>query len=1722
MRNIWVCSDLHLWSRDNDSRHPFRSRHNLGKLSDQFAQDIQEDDLLIFLGDLCDPDVTDTAKLAAIVQRIPCRKLMCRGNHDLQDDAFYMEVGFDEVTEVIRLYNIIFSHKPIKVAADELNIHGHLHTEKLVTMGYNHINAYAANWNKDDHPVLLEDLLKSAIVQEHEYTPKELAHVTEKFEKYTSLENDQYTKILDISDWFPLCPVDEAVDIMPNTELAKIAAFCKWMDKTFQYGLRINGHWDPKRNTSSEDWDKYLVVQSPQEIEKSKVGVCWDFVSYEAWYFQKNFPGVDYKTYYIQFFNDDDCPSHTILTFELNGKHYYFECSFRKFAGLYVAKSEEDIINYVLKLMSDNPDPSIPKGELLRKWKYDAWEYDALDSALFGMHCQEYMNHVMGEGRCLYHNYKAPKGVKPLNLDVIHESRDILDEILFKDVDDTKYWLKDDKEYREQAEKGEQSDKSVAAIDETTNPNAKWDDRSFYYVCSENMDDDQLYAGKCIFPTVAEAAEYWAFGSPTPAGPGEYWVHSIVPGYNHITSSAEHFGAFWSMDNLSLDCRGKINIFVGPDGKRYMNWVFVYDDQGRAIYCSSVDESTSSRKKRLLHASFSDVKKIVDAIPKEEHHYFYHGTEFKDSSDVVYRKIIRERRRDGGSAFIDVYAFDDTPDVGVVVIAATPNGRGHGLTDTLINAACHELPAIGITRLVWRCDMDNKASYELAKRHEFIDVTKPGADQYRLERVISNSKISVSSVKELYHGSPQKYQTLKAQASPAYPDQPAVFATPMYDFALAFAGNPWSDLQINQCMHDGQHVLTEILPNQFDQCFNRPGYVHVLKPDGFAPFGRVSEWTCPTDVKPVRVKQVPNVLDELQKSGTVLYRYPDLPPWIPNRKKYMATIIKKYKMETTVDKLCEMYRINESAGVLDEMAYEDAADLMRRRLGHYCKEFNSSPQFEQIEKVWKKNWPGEKPPKLSPYMEVSSDSQLCLNLAHEINTDNDDGLRKVVTYTKIMHDLRKKLEKDKEIKDCAYIVGMYDLVEDGVLLYVNLKGIDAFSADSPEVYWPDVTAFEQPRENENDYVSHDGIKVVFENDKHVKIGEVSISGINTDEPYLYDLEVYSRYRGKNYGNAIMRYVMRKYKPTELCVEWKNEIAQKLYERFGFKKDATIADWHTTLIVMRTKRKHTGSFKSNEESISESVADTHQMDREQKADVAKKYGLQAVGDTHEAEEAEEKERKRKESEKAKLEKEKELERKREARNKALAKGRRTQKRNRIIKKVKSHLPGVKNEEADAVDGSDAAYIDDIYIEHDHSGDKIRFFDNPRNYADAALDESIHTYRFEMLEQIQFFDRIDESSSDEKTPSPVYVVLINGNSPVSAMIRRLTHAEFTHASISFDSSLTKMYSFAGKDLENKLQALIGGFKLENIKDKFYTENKIPYAVYIVPSTKGAVKRMKKRLDYFIQHETKFRFDYLGLVKNFFKIPDNPENTWFCSRFVADILNAGNPDKKLIDQPSLYRPEDFKSAGFAQFVDSGLAANYNKKIVDQKTKMILRAKKLDEGVLDVSLDNPWAHQVLNYQLTMMSEAVVDDFVTYLKSYKLRFDKDGNIVVTRREFDQLDIHFRSSLKTIKACETAGNVEGVKEELYKIHYMVELINQYYLRPDVKNMRPNAKDVRKDMLDLRSVMLNAFQQHLKYVTMRDQRWNFQAGYDASKYGKNITIPQKVITAIGKTVVTALA
>ena len=382
-------------------------------------------------------------------------------------------------------------------------------------------------------------------------------------------------------------------------------------------------------------------------------------------------------------------------------------------------------------------------------------------------------------------------------------------------------------------------------------------------------------------------------------------------------------------------------------------------------------------------------------------------------------------------------------------------------------------------------------------------------------------------------------------------------------------------------------------------------------------------------------------------------------------------------------------------------------------------------------------------------------------------------------------------------------------------------------------------------------------------------------------------------------------------------------------------------------------------------------------------------------------------------------------------------------------------------------------------------------------------------------------------------PVYVVVMHTGSVVSTVIKKATGDLYSHASISFDPSLTNMYSFGNKRIKGK--AFANGFKRENIHNEFFSSRTIPYAMYMVPVTKEELVAMKKRLDYFVKNENKFSFDMIGLVKIFFGIADNPENRYFCSRFVMDVLNAGRPADPYTQEESLVKPQDLTETNFACYVMGGYLKDYNPKTCAYLTKKLLAEEEVkrrkikgvmgetvDTAVYDINYNNPWIDHVLRYQFTRMDESIVDPFIRYLQSFKVRIDANGDILVTRREYDQLNAHFKNSLKLIKAYENAGNLVGVKDELCKIYYMVELINTYYLRQDVKNLRDKAADVRKDMVDLRSIMLNAFAQHIRYVTTREPDWNFKTYYDASKYGNDFRIPKKFLLSLGKTIITALS
>ncbi len=105
-----------------------------------------------------------------------------------------------------------------------------------------------------------------------------------------------------------------------------------WTDKQSNIKYEVD-------NTFSSNY----ILQSPNQVLESKVGVCWDQVELERYYFNKT--NLVHKTFFIVHYDNDKCPTHTFLIYYKNNKVYWFEHSWTKYIGIH----EYNSINELLK-----------------------------------------------------------------------------------------------------------------------------------------------------------------------------------------------------------------------------------------------------------------------------------------------------------------------------------------------------------------------------------------------------------------------------------------------------------------------------------------------------------------------------------------------------------------------------------------------------------------------------------------------------------------------------------------------------------------------------------------------------------------------------------------------------------------------------------------------------------------------------------------------------------------------------------------------------------------------------------------------------------------------------------------------------------------------------------------------------------------------------------------------------------------------------------------------------------------------------------------------------------------------------------------------------------------------------------------------------------------------------------------------------------------------------
>ena len=145
------------------------------------------------------------------------------------------------------------------------------------------------------------------------------------------------------------------------------------------------------KNVDNEFSDNY-ILQSPEEVIKNKIGVCWDQVELERNLFEKE--NIEFNTYFIVHYDGDKCPTHTFLIYKENNKYYWFEHAWKKFKGIHEYNSEleaikdikEKFIKYELKNNYNSMNLCI--------YKYDKPKY-GISCLEFYKHCEKGENIII-------------------------------------------------------------------------------------------------------------------------------------------------------------------------------------------------------------------------------------------------------------------------------------------------------------------------------------------------------------------------------------------------------------------------------------------------------------------------------------------------------------------------------------------------------------------------------------------------------------------------------------------------------------------------------------------------------------------------------------------------------------------------------------------------------------------------------------------------------------------------------------------------------------------------------------------------------------------------------------------------------------------------------------------------------------------------------------------------------------------------------------------------------------------------------------------------------------------------------------------------------------------------------------------------------------------------------------------------------------------------------
>ncbi|MDM5327145.1 hypothetical protein [Neobacillus sp. CF12] len=194
----------------------------------------------------------------------------------------------------------------------------------------------------------------------------------------------------------------------------------------------------------------------------------------------------------------------------------------------------------------------------------------------------------------------------------------------------------------------------------------------------------------------------------------------------------------------------------------------------------------------------------------------------------------------------------------------------------------------------------------------------------------------------------------------------------------------------------------------------------------------------------------------------------------------------------------------------------------------------------------------------------------------------------------------------------------------------------------------------------------------------------------------------------------------------------------------------------------------------------------------------------------------------------------------------------------------------------------------------------------------------------------------------TEKQVYILLTNTGSLLTKLIKLYTKKPYNHSSIAFDQHLSEVYSFGRKTARNPF---IGGFVKEDVRMGLFKH--ADCAIYSITVSESQLQNLRHYLQEIEAQQKQYRYNFLGLFGVMFNRPLKRKNAFFCSQFVAYILNKSTIMK--FEKPlGLIAPYDLQCVSNLHLVYEGKLKDYQN---ENKAEMVCYPVT-EKGVFSPSL--------------------------------------------------------------------------------------------------------------------------------------------------------------------------